>query len=96
MTKHDQTVYEALRAYLTDLLIAPSDRSLASIPQPLRADLEAFLSGKTLYHDASDAPVVYGHDLAAWAYQVVHQTGLSYPLDLAALDVISFPYPLVA
>lgn len=96
MTTHDQAAYETLRAYLTDLLLAPSDRPLASVPQPLRADLEAFLLGKTLYHDASDTPVVYGHDLAAWAYQVVHQTGLSYPLDLANVDVASLPYVLAA
>jgi hypothetical protein len=91
MTTHDQAAYEALRAYLTGLLLSPTDRPLASIPQPLQADLQAFLLGKTVYHDASDAPVVYGHDLAAWAHQVVHQTGLSYSLDLAAIDVASLP-----
>jgi hypothetical protein len=91
MTTHDQAAYKVLRMYLTDLLLSPIDRPLASIPQPLQADLKAFLLGKTVYHDASDAAVVYGHDLAAWAYQVVHETGLSYSLDLAAIDVASLP-----
>lgn len=96
MTAHDQTAYEALRAYLTDLLIAPRDRSLAAVPPPLRADLEAFLFGKTLYHDANDKPMVYGHDLAAWAHQIVHQTGLAYPLDLATVDVADLTHALAA
>lgn len=96
MTSHDQTAYAALRAYLTALLLAPRDRPLATIPRPLRADLEVFLVGKTLYHGADDEPMVYGHDLAAWAYQVVHQTGLTYPLDLATVDVASLCYPLAA
>jgi hypothetical protein len=96
MTTHDQTAYEALRAYLTGLLLAPRDRPLAAVPLPLRADLEAFLLGKTLYHDADDQPLVYGHDLAAWAHQVVHQTGLTYPLDLATVDVADLTYALAA
>jgi len=96
MTLHDQAAYEALRAYLTSLLLAPSDRPLAATPLPLRADLEAFLLGKTLYHDASDQPVVYGHDLAAWAHQVVHQTGLTYPLNLATVDVADLTHALTA
>lgn len=96
MTLHDQTAYEALRVYLSNLLLAPRDRPYASIPLPLRADLEAFLLGKTLYHDASDQPVVYGHDLAAWAHQVVHQTGLTYPLNLATVDVADLTYALAA
>lgn len=96
MTLHDQAAYEALRAYLTSLLLAPSDRPLAAIPLPLRADLEAFLLGKTLYHDASDQPVVYGHDLAAWAHQIVHQTGLTYSLDLATVDVADLTDVLTA
>lgn len=87
MTTYDQAAYDALRAYLTHLLLAPQDRALDTIPSPLRADLEFFLLGKTLYHDASDKPVVYGHDLAAWAHQVVHFTGLTYPVELATVDV---------
>lgn len=96
MTAHDQAAYEALRAYLTQLLLVPQDRALAATPAPLRADLEAFLFGKTLYHDAAGAPVVYGHDLAAWAYRIVHVTGLSHPVDLAAVDVADLHQALAA
>jgi hypothetical protein len=96
MTTHDQAAYDALRAYLTHLLLAPQDRALDTIPSPLRADLESFLRGKTLYHDATDKPVVYGHDLAAWAHQVVHLTGLAYPVELATVDVTNLASALAA
>ena len=81
---------------LASLLLTPRDCPLSSVPGPLRSDLEAFLLGKTLYHDAHDQPVVYGYDLAAWAYQVVHQTGLTYPLNLATVDVSALPYASAA
>ncbi len=89
MTSHDQAAYEALRAYLTRLMAAPQDRALVSIPPVLRADLESFLHCKTLYQDEDNNLVVHGHDLAAWAHQIVYVTGLSYPIELAAVDTAS-------
>ncbi|RZK34112.1 MAG: hypothetical protein EOO61_14145 [Hymenobacter sp.] len=89
MTSHGQAAYEALRAYLTRLMTAPKDRTLISTPPVLRADLESFLHGKTLYQDEHNNLVVHGHDLAAWAHQIVYVTGLSYPIGLAAVDTAS-------
>jgi len=89
MTSHGQAAYEALRAYLTRLMTAPQDRTLANTPLVLHADLESFLHGKTLYQDENNNLVVHGHDLAAWAYQIVYVTGLSYPIELAAVDTAS-------
>lgn len=89
MTSHGLAAYEALRAYLTRLMTAPQDRTLASTPLVLRADLEFFLHGKTLYQDEHNNLVVHGHDLAAWAHQIVYVTGLSYPIELAAMDMAS-------
>lgn len=87
MNRHDQEAYRALRAYLTHLLTHPHDRALDDVPAPLRASVEAFLQGKTVYHDAADRIMIYGHDLAAWAHQVIHVSGLEYPLSLATVDV---------
>jgi hypothetical protein len=87
LTSHAQAAYQALRSYLDQLMRVPSDCALLAVPSPLRKDLESFLIGKTIYHDAAGAPVVYGHDLAAWAHQIVYLTGLTYPLNLSAIDV---------
>ena len=95
MTLHDRAAYEALRVYLTNLL-TPLDCPLSSVPGPLHPDLEAFLLGKILYYDAHDQPVVYGHDLMAWAYQVVYQTDLTHSLNLATVDVNALPYASAA
>ncbi|MCR5890949.1 hypothetical protein LRS06_24815 [Hymenobacter sp. J193] len=57
------------------------------MPTPLRASVEAFMQGKTVYHDAADRPVIYAHDLAAWAHQVIHVSGLEYPVSLATVDL---------
>jgi hypothetical protein len=89
MTAHGQAAYKALRAYLTHLMLVPQDRVLTSVPLLLRADLEAFLHGKTLYQNENSNLVVHGHDLATWAHQIVYVTGLAYPIELAAVDVAS-------
>lgn len=96
MTRHDQEAYRALRTYLTHLLTDPRDKALEEVPEPLRASVEAFLRGKTIYHDAADRPVVYAHDLAAWAHQVIHVSGLEYPLSLASVDVNSLRQAMAA
>lgn len=74
----------------------PQDRVLTSVPLLLRADLEVFLHGKTLYHNADNNLVVHGHDLASWAHQIVYITGLTYPVELAAVDVASLAGALVS
>lgn len=40
--------------------------------------------------------MVYGHDLATWAHQVIHVSGLEYPLTLATVDVDSLRRALAA
>lgn len=87
MTRHDQEAYRALRSYLTHLLTTPQDKSFDDVPAPLRASVEAFMQGKTVYHDAADRPMIYAHDLAAWAHQVIHVSGLEYPVSLANVDI---------
>ena len=87
MTSHDRAAYQALRRYLEHLMCMPSDRALLAVPSPLRTDLESFLAGKTIYHDAAGAPIVYGHDLAAWAHQIVYLTGLVSPFQLSSVDL---------
>lgn len=68
-------------------MLMPSDRALLAVPSPLRMDLVSFLIGKTIYHDAAGSPIVYGHDLAAWAHQIVYLTGLGFPLELSSIDL---------
>ncbi|WBA44377.1 hypothetical protein [Hymenobacter canadensis] len=85
-----------LRAYLTHLLTDPRDKALEDVPAPLRASVEAFLLGKTVYHDAADRPIIYAHDLAAWAHQVIHVSGLEYPVSLATIDVDSLRQAMAA
>lgn len=87
MSPHNQQTYRALRDYLTYLLANPRDKALPEVPLPFRASVELFMQGKTMYADAAGKPIIYGHDLAAWAYQVIHVSGLEYPLPLAAMDV---------
>lgn len=87
MNTHDQEAYQALRAYLTHLLTDPRDKALTDVPEPLRASVEAFLQGKTVYHNADDQLIIYGHDLADWAHRVIHVSGLEYPVTLATIDV---------
>lgn len=87
LTSQAQAAYQALRSYLDQLMRVPNDRALLAVPLPLRTDLESFLVGKTIYHDAAGAPIVYGHDLAAWAHQIVYLTGLTYPLKLSSIDL---------
>jgi len=87
MTRHNQEAYRALRSYLTHLLTNPQDKALEDVPTPLQASLEAFMFGKTVYHDAADRSMIYAHDLAAWAHQVIHVSGLEYPVSLASIDV---------
>jgi hypothetical protein len=52
--------------------------------------------GKTVYHDAADRPVIYAHNLAAWAHQVIHVSGLEYPVSLASVDVDSLRQAMAA
>ncbi|WP_092743934.1 hypothetical protein [Hymenobacter psychrophilus] len=87
MSPHNQQAYRALRAYLTYLLANPRDKALSEVPLLFRASVELFMQGKTMYTDAAGQPIVYAHDLAAWTYQVIHVSGLEYPLPLAAVDV---------
>ncbi|SDZ02314.1 hypothetical protein SAMN04488069_1421 [Hymenobacter psychrophilus] len=87
MSPHNQQAYRALRAYLTYLLANQRDKALSEVPLLFRASVELFMQGKTMYADAADQPIIYAHDLAAWAYQVIYVSGLEYPLPLAAVDV---------
>ena len=87
MSPYNQQTYGALRAYLTYLLTNPRDKALPEVPLLFRASVELFMQGKTMYVDAAGQPITYGHDLAAWAYQVIHVSGLEYPLPLAAVDM---------
>ncbi|TGE03306.1 hypothetical protein [Hymenobacter fodinae] len=96
MTSHNQEAYRVLRAYLTHLLTDPRDKALEEVPAPLRASVEAFMLGKTVYHDAADRPIIYAHDLAAWAHQVIHVSGLEYPVSLASVDVDSLRQAMAA
>ena len=96
MNPHDQEAYRVLRAYLTHLIINPRDKALDEVPAPLRASVEAFMLGKTVYHDAADRPFIYAHDLAAWAHQVIHISGLEYPVSLATVDVDSLRQAMAA
>ena len=96
MTPHDQEAYRVLRAYLTHLLTDPRDKALQDVPALLRASVEAFMQGKTVYHDAQDRPMLYAHDLAAWAHQVIHVSGLEYPVALATVDVESLRQAMAA
>ncbi|MBO3273354.1 hypothetical protein [Hymenobacter defluvii] len=96
MTSRNQEAYRVLRAYLTHLLTDPRDKALEEVPAPLRASVEAFMLGKTVYHDAHDQPIIYAHDLAAWAYQVIHVSGLEYPVSLASVDIDSLRQAMAA
>ncbi|WP_251047121.1 hypothetical protein [Hymenobacter sp. ISL-91] len=74
----------------------PRDKALEEVPSPLRTSVEAFMEGKTVYHDATDRPIIYAHDLAAWAHQVIHISGLEYPVALATVDVASLRQAMAA
>ncbi|UOG77671.1 hypothetical protein MTX78_25190 (plasmid) [Hymenobacter tibetensis] len=74
----------------------PRDKALEEVPVPLRASVKAFMLGKTVYHDAQDRPIIYAHDLAAWAHQVIHVSGLEYPVPLASVDINSLRQAMAA
>ena len=86
MNSSSRDAYQALRDYLNALL-HPSlaDQALADVPAALRADLEAFLRGKTEYQDGAGRRMIYAADLAAWATDLIHGAGLTAPLPLATL-----------
>ena len=88
MTPSTQDAYQALRDYLNGLL-NPSlaDQALANVPAALRPGLEAFMRGKTEYQDEAGRRMIYAADLAAWAADLIHGTGLAAPLPLATVDV---------
>lgn len=88
MTLASHTVYRALRDYLNALVASPlPDQPLDDVPAALRPELEEFMQGKPMYHDKTGQRVMHATDLAAWATNLVHGTGLATPLPLAALDV---------
>jgi hypothetical protein len=88
MTSASRTAYGALRDYLNSLL-SPThpDQALDEVPAALRPELEAFLRGKTAYQDEADRRMIYAHDLAAWASDLIYGAGLTAPLPMATLDV---------
>jgi hypothetical protein len=53
--------------------------------------LEAFMSGKTEYHDEAGRRMIYAADLAAWAIDLIFGAGLAAPLPLAMVDVAALP-----
>ena len=57
------------------------------MPAALRPGLEAFMAGKTEYQDEAGRRMIYAADLAAWAADLIHGTGLPAPLPLATVDV---------
>ncbi len=80
--------FQALRDYLNSLLSPDHpDQALDEVPAALRPELEAFLLGKTECQDEAGRRVVYAHDLAAWATDLIYGAGLTSPLPLATLDV---------
>lgn len=88
MTSSNQVAYQALRNYLNGLL-HPSlaDQALAEVPEALRPDLKAFMTGKTEYQDETGRRMIYAADLAAWAADLIYGAGLTAPLPLATVDV---------
>ena len=88
MTSASHTTYRALRDYLNALVAAPLlDQPLDDVPAALRPELEIFMQGKARYHDATGRRMIHATDLAAWATNLIHGTGLTTPLPLAVLDV---------
>ena len=87
MNPHNQEAYKALRAYLTHLLTSSRDRALEEVPVPLRASVEIFMQGRTVSHNEAARVMIYAHDLATWAFQVIHVSGLEYPVLLASVDI---------
>ncbi|GAB3306753.1 hypothetical protein ACFQT0_26425 [Hymenobacter humi] len=79
--------YLALRTYLESLLAASTDQAFSDIPAALRPNLAVFMEGKTEYQNSAGQRMVYAADLAAWANDVVHGSGLAIALPLASLSV---------
>ena len=79
--------YIALRSYLTTLLSVSIDQAFSDIPAALRPNLSVFLEGKTAYRSSTGQRMIYATDLAAWADDVVHGSGLAIALPLASLNV---------
>lgn len=88
MTSASHLAYQALRDYLNALMASTlPDQLLANVPAALHPELEVFMQGKPMYHDETGRHMIHATDLAAWATNLVHGTGLATPLPLAALDV---------
>jgi hypothetical protein len=88
MTSASHTAYRALRDYLNALIASTlPDQPLDDVPAALRPELEIFMQGKARYHDESGRHMIPATDLAEWATNLVHGTGLTTPLPLATLDV---------
>ncbi|MCC2548566.1 hypothetical protein LJY25_19115 [Hymenobacter sp. BT175] len=87
MPFEDHAAYLALRTYLDFLLTSSTDQAFSDIPAALRSNLAVFMEGKTVYQNSAGQRMVYAADLAAWANDVVHESGLAIALPLASLSV---------
>lgn len=87
MSPQAPVAYQALREYLNQLLTVIQDRAWDEVPALLHPHLAHFMRGKTLYEDAvTGRGMIYGHDLAGWANELLYGAGLSQPLPLRPAD----------